>query len=172
MATEVESFLRAEEAAGSLLRNVEHLKTEIEGYSRAKVSLEEARSQLASLVRSIAPVADQISTVIQALDKVGTPEILREVAALTALNEQSLAAVAAVAEETQTQAASIRDASAQSIVGIKREVETLGKQLLEQIEKVRQQSENQATFIKRLLAIVLVTTVVAAAGIVLVIKST
>jgi hypothetical protein len=45
MATETESFLRAEESANELLKRLEQLKDEIEGYSRAKGSLEDVRSR-------------------------------------------------------------------------------------------------------------------------------
>tara|TARA_R110001592_G_scaffold295724_5_gene566016 strand:+ start:122 stop:631 length:510 start_codon:yes stop_codon:yes gene_type:complete len=82
MATESDGFLKAEEAVVALLENVSRLQGEIEGYSQAKVSLEEVHRQLVVLVGALGGTAELSESVLESLRDIGTPEILRQLSGM------------------------------------------------------------------------------------------
>ena len=79
MAKESEQLLAAEEAVQQLLRNLERLKAEIEGYAKAKLSLEETRVGLQRLTGQIGDLAGRVASVAESLRKIGTPELLSRI---------------------------------------------------------------------------------------------
>jgi lysozyme family protein len=194
MPTEVESFLRAEDAVNALLLNVDQLKTEVEGYARAKTSLEDVRSQLSNVIRSLGSIAEQTVAVVQAMEKVGTPQILHEMAALTTLNERSLRAVdsmekglessaarleahhqriigeiktflAGALGQTKAQGIALQESAAQNVAGVKQQVELLGATLAEQVKMIQAESKKQAASIKRMLGAMMLAVVVASVAV-------
>ncbi len=89
MSVDKERLLNAEEAVHELLGQLKKLRTEIEGYSRAKTSLEEVRTQIGVLAGRHALLAENTEKVVAVLSKIGTPQILAQ---LTELQVASRAA--------------------------------------------------------------------------------
>ncbi len=91
MATDTEAFLRAEESVNQLLGSLERLKAEVQGYSKAKGALEDARGHVAALAETLGRTADQAASVMNALEQIGTPQILKEIESVALSNEKTVA---------------------------------------------------------------------------------
>ena len=76
MSDSSEQFLTAEQAAIKVLADLERLKSEIAGYAEARVQLDVAGQRLESLVRKTESLASTTIENVQALNKMGMPEIL------------------------------------------------------------------------------------------------
>jgi len=93
MADEAQRLLAAEQAVQELLANLVRLRGEIEGYSHAKASLENARQEVAGLAGGLSKLVAGAGGVIGALGRLGTPEILSGIEGLRALCEESRDAI-------------------------------------------------------------------------------
>ncbi len=101
MPPEMNGFLKAEESANQLISSVERLNEEIDGYSGARTTLEEAGGRLIPLVDALTSTAAKTTEVMHALSQIGTAEILDEVKAVSSGNESMITAIT-TGSETQT----------------------------------------------------------------------
>lgn len=175
MATEMGPFLRAEEAASELLNSLGRLKDEIEGYSRAKGTLEEVRGQLVSLVQSLGRTVEQSTSVMAALERIGTPEILKEIENVVALNDNTVAAfeglrkdvseaipnmgsriekaIADNSESIKSANSATNNQMSEHVGVVKKQIESLSETLTNDISKLGKQIEQQCKAIKLMISI-------------------
>ena len=92
MATDerVQQFLQAEEEASRLVEELTRLKQEIQHYSAASHSLDEAGARIGSLVDEVSKATTGVGDVIKTLREIGTPELLDRLSAIEELVETSL----------------------------------------------------------------------------------
>lgn len=84
MATEgVDSFLRVEEEANSLVEQLRRLKKEIESYKTARMALDQAAASVSELSTRCAEIAEQLGGLGETLRSIGTPELLRRLEGVT-----------------------------------------------------------------------------------------
>jgi hypothetical protein len=72
-----DAFLRAEEEADRLVKELSRLKIETESYRTAREALGQAAMSLSELSNRCAQIADRLGGIAEALRSIGMPELLR-----------------------------------------------------------------------------------------------
>lgn len=89
MPAETENLLAAEQAASELLSVLEDLRKETESYTTARHNLDSARTATVACADGLSELVASAKDVIEALSKIGTPEILERLSNVQQLQSDS-----------------------------------------------------------------------------------
>lgn len=167
MGNEAEQLLAAEEAVQELLAHLTELSREMEGYSRAKSSLEDAREAVASLATDLKELTHCAAGIIETLGKVGTPEILARLESIGSSSGATgnLASKAAEAVESLRESqASTHAENLESLEAVRTGLRAAMTEIAEQGAAASREQEKRLRAELRRLLIVLVLTLLLAGG--------
>jgi ABC-type transporter Mla subunit MlaD len=95
---DTENFVEVEQTIHELLEGLQQLKQEVEGYDRAKNTLEDVGTRVAELASRLSGLAENTHSIIDAIRRIGTPEILAQIKVLQSAQSDVAQAVRKSAE--------------------------------------------------------------------------
>lgn len=151
MSTETSPILEAEQAVHDLLTHLERLKREIESYGRAKATLEESGQKVAGLASELGRLAEESRTIVAALGKIGTPEILKQIELLGTANRDLVGAVNRTSNDVRDSQARMEATARKSSETVTEAIQAVGgtlDSLKGAVQAARTEAASQITSIR------------------------